>query len=77
MTPPELKKLLKDMNLTQVALAEMLRRNKFCEYRDSQYSQAVISKLLAANCITERFRNHVRVALQQYVDLLQKLTNEI
>jgi hypothetical protein len=76
MTPPELRKLLKDMNLSQVALFKMLRKNKFYEYQGKKYSPPTVSNLLRADFITERFRNHVRVVLQQHVDLLQTLANK-
>jgi hypothetical protein len=76
MTPPELRKLLKDMNLSQLELADFLIQNKFYVYTNQQYSQSIISKLLRADFLTERFRNHVRVVLQQHVDLLQTLANK-
>jgi transcriptional regulator with XRE-family HTH domain len=68
MTPHKLRKLLKDMNLSQLELADFLIQNKFYVYTNQQYSQPIISNLLRADFLTERFRNHV--------DLLQKFANE-
>jgi hypothetical protein len=76
MTTTELKQLLRDMKISQLELTEILNQNKFTAHKKQPYSTWFIYRTINGDILTERFRNHVRVALQQYVDLLQKFANE-